>query len=101
MLLLQWSAQKLDSCHFWKSMSRKLVISMTSLGSIVLFIEEVVCRKLAGFADVMKVLVKAVNFILSHAFNHRQFRGSWQKLVHNITTFFISVKYVACAEERC
>ena len=38
--------------------------------------QEGLCAKSAGFADVMKFFAKAVNFILSHAFNHRQFQDS-------------------------
>ena len=33
--------------------------------------QEALCSKSAGFADVMKVVVKVVNFILFRVINHR------------------------------
>ena len=37
--------------------------------------QEALCTKSPGFADIMKVVVKAVNFLLSCAFNHQDFQN--------------------------
>ncbi len=37
--------------------------------------QEALCAKSAGLADVMKVVVKTINFILSRGLNYRQFRN--------------------------
>ena len=36
--------------------------------------KEALCTKLTEFANVLKVVVKAVNFIVSHVLNHQQFQ---------------------------
>lgn len=54
-------------CSFWKSMSKKLVISMLFLASIVLFIKIVYVQ---NWLD-LQVVVNAVKFIFSCAWNYQ------------------------------
>ena len=52
--------------------------------------QEALCSKSAGFANVMKVVVKVVNFILFRVINHRQFQDLLAK-INSQYTFFISL----------
>ena len=51
--------------------------------------QEALCVKSAGFSDVMNVVVKAVNFILSRALNHWQF----QELLAEINSQYSDLLY--------
>lgn len=99
MVFLQWLAPRMDLCQFWKSMLQKSVISMTSLSSIVLFIKRP-CAKSAGFA-VVKIVAKSTLLYFIPCAKSLNFKTPWKKLIYNITSFFISVRYVGWTEERC
>jgi hypothetical protein len=49
-----------------------------------IFHQQNLCAKSIKFTNVMEVVVASINFIKSHALNHRQFNGSLLKLYVNI-----------------
>ena len=62
--------------------------------------QDALCAKSINFKDIMAVLLKTVNFILSRGLNHRQFQEFLKKTEaeYGDLTYFSNVRWLSCGK---
>lgn len=85
--------------HYYRNIWRSLGITHKLVKIHCIIHQETLCAKSLKFKNIMDIVVKTVNLILSRGLNHRQFKQFSLILRQNMVTLCISAMYAGLAED--